>query len=399
MISFKDAYHKVLALYQDFGLEQIPLETAMGRVLAEDIVADRNFPPFNRATKDGIAINYDAIENGLTSFKIEGVLAAGMPSQQLKDTSNCIEIMTGAVVPNNADTVVMYEHLIIENGAATLTKNPNRGQDIHLDGSDQKKGDLVLKKHCILSASEIGVLAAVGKASVKVRKLPKVAIVSTGNELVEVEEIPLPHQIRKSNIHTLYAALSEEGIVPTKLHLPDEKASIKKALDNTLREHKAVLLSGGVSKGKFDFLPQVLEELGVEKIFHGVYQRPGKPFWFGIQRETKTVVFSFPGNPVSTFANYNVYFKDWLSRSLGLPLPKIDVILKEAVAVKGDLTLLLRVKIMFNRGHLVATLVKENGSGDLCSLVNTDGFIVLEPKIDAYEVGELVPFVPTRDLL
>ena len=140
MISFKDAYKKVLALYQDFGLEQIPLETAMGRVLAEDIVADRNFPPFNRATKDGIAINYDAIENGLTSFKIEGVLAAGMPSQQLKDTSNCIEIMTGAVVPNNADTVVMYEHLIIENGAATLTKNPNKGQDIHLDGSDQKKG-------------------------------------------------------------------------------------------------------------------------------------------------------------------------------------------------------------------------------------------------------------------
>ncbi|MCK0133690.1 molybdopterin molybdotransferase MoeA [Arenibacter sp. S6351L] len=399
MISFKDAYKKVLDLYQDFGHEQVPLETAMGRVLAEDIVADRNFPPFNRATKDGIALNYDAVEIGNTSFKIEGVLAAGMPSQLLENTSNCLEIMTGAVVPGNADTVVMYEHLIIENGSATLTKTPNRGQDIHLNGSDQKKGDLVLEKHSTISAAEIGVLAAVGKASIKVRTLPKVAIVSTGNELVEVEEIPLPHQIRKSNIHTLYAALSEEGIVPTKLHLPDEKASIKNALQNTLKEHNAVLLSGGVSKGKFDFLPQVLEELGVEKIFHGVFQRPGKPFWFGIQRDTNTVVFSFPGNPVSTFANYNVYFKDWLRRSLGLPQPKIDVILKEAVEVKGDLTLLLRVKLSFNRGHLVASLVKENGSGDLCSLVNTDGFIVLEPKIDAYEIGELVPFVPTRDLL
>ena len=399
MISFKDAYKKVLDLYQDFGHEQVPLETAMGRVLAEDIVADRNFPPFNRATKDGIAINYDAVEKGNTSFKIEGVLAAGMPSQLLENTSNCLEIMTGAVVPGNADTVVMYEHLIIENGSATLTKTPNRGQDIHLNGSDQKKGDLVLEKHSTISAAEIGVLAAVGKASIKVRTLPKVAIVSTGNELVEVEEIPLPHQIRKSNIHTLYAALSEEGIVPTKLHLPDEKASIKNALQNTLKEHNAVLLSGGVSKGKFDFLPQVLEELGVEKIFHGVFQRPGKPFWFGIQRDTNTVVFSFPGNPVSTFANYNVYFKDWLRRSLGLPQPKIDVILKEAVEVKGDFTLLLRVKLSFNRGHLVASLVKENGSGDLCSLVNTDGFIVLEPKIDAYEIGELVPFVPTRDLL
>ncbi|PXX29741.1 molybdopterin molybdotransferase MoeA [Arenibacter sp. ARW7G5Y1] len=397
MISFKDAYKKVMDLHQDFGNEEVPLVKAMGRILAEDIVADRNFPPFNRATKDGIAINYDAVEKGQTKFTIEGVLAAGMPSQRLLDPSNCLEIMTGAVVPENADTVVMYEHLHIENGTATLTKKPNKGQDIHLNGSDRQRGGLVLKKHSAISAAEIGVLAAVGKASVKVRTLPKIAVVSTGNELVEVEEIPLPHQIRKSNIHTLYAALSLEGIVPTKIHLPDKKDSIKKALDHTLKEHNAVLLSGGVSKGKFDFLPLVLEELGVEKIFHGVYQRPGKPFWFGIQRETNTVVFSFPGNPVSTFANYNVYFKDWLRLSLGLPLPKIDVILKEAVAVKGDLTLLLRVALGFNRGHLVASLVKENGSGDLCSLVNTDGFIILEPKNGTYEVGELVPFVPSRD--
>ncbi|MCM4171087.1 molybdopterin molybdenumtransferase MoeA [Arenibacter sp. TNZ] len=398
MISFKDAYQKVLDLRQDFGNEQVPLEQAMGKVLAENVMADRNFPPFNRATKDGIAINYDAIEKGQTSFKIEGVLAAGMPSQLLTNTANCTEIMTGAVVPENADTVVMYEHLVIEDGWASLIKNPKQGQDIHLNGSDQKKGDLILAKHSIISAAEIGVLAAVGKASVLVRTLPKVAIVSTGNELVEVQETPLPHQIRKSNIHTLFAALSEEGIVPDKLHLPDEKASIKKALSSTLKAYNAILLSGGVSKGKFDFIPQVMEELGVEKIFHGVFQRPGKPFWFGIQNETNTVVFSFPGNPVSTFANYNVYFKDWLKLSLGLPLPKIDVILKETVEAKGDLTLLLRVKLEFNRGHLLASLVKENGSGDLCSLVNTDGFIVLEPKNELYEVGELVPFVATRDL-
>jgi molybdopterin molybdotransferase len=398
MISFKDAYQKVLDLRQDFGNEQVPLEQAMGKVLAENVMADRNFPPFNRATKDGIAINYDAIEKGQTSFKIEGVLAAGMPSQLLTNTANCTEIMTGAVVPENADTVVMYEHLVIEDGWASLIKNPKQGQDIHLNGSDQKKGDPILAKHSIISAAEIGVLAAVGKASVLVRTLPKVAIVSTGNELVEVQETPLPHQIRKSNIHTLFAALSEEGIVPDKLHLPDEKASIKKALSSTLKTYNAILLSGGVSKGKFDFIPQVMEELGVEKIFHGVFQRPGKPFWFGIQNETNTVVFSFPGNPVSTFANYNVYFKDWLKLSLGLPLPKIDVILKETVEAKGDLTLLLRVKLEFNRGHLLASLVKENGSGDLCSLVNTDGFIVLEPKNELYEVGELVPFVATRDL-
>jgi len=399
MISFKNAYQKVLDLGQDFGNEQVPLHAAMGRILAEDIIADRNFPPFNRATKDGIAINYGAIEEGRTTFKIEGVLAAGMPTQLLADRFNCIEIMTGAVVPDNADTVVMYEHLSIENGYASITKAPNKGQDIHLNGSDQQKGDLVLEKHTAISAAEIGVLAAVGKAFVLVRKLPKVTIVSTGNELVAVEETPLPHQIRKSNIHTLFAALSQDSIVPAKLHLPDEKERITNVLGDTLKNNNAVLLSGGVSKGKFDFIPQTLEELGVEKIFHGVFQRPGKPFWFGIQRDTKTVVFSFPGNPVSTFVTYSVYFRDWLKRSLGLSLPKIEVILKEAVEVKGDLTMLLRVKIEFNRGHLVASLVKENGSGDLCSLVNTDGFIVLEPKGETYDVGELVPFVPTRDLL
>ena len=399
MISFKDAYQRVLDHCQDYGDEQIPLSQATGRVLAEDIIADRDFPPFNRATKDGIAINYEAIDSGLTSFKIEGVQAAGMPSRPLSDTANCLEIMTGAVVPENADTVIMYEHVVIENGWATLTKNPSKGQDIHPKGSDQKKGTVVLKKFCTITPAEIGVLAAVGKSTLKVRALPSIAIVSTGNELVDVAETPLPHQIRKSNIHTLFAALGQEGIAPTPLHLPDEKESIRKVLQQSLQEYKVILLSGGVSKGKYDFIPEILSELQVEKIFHGVKQRPGKPFWFGVQKETGTVVFSFPGNPVSTFVNYTVYFKDWLKQSLGIPLSEIKVALKEEVIIKGELTLLLRAKLHLLDGKLQASLVKENGSGDLSSLVPTDGFIVVEPDKDVYEIGEHVVFIPSRRLL
>lgn len=394
MISFKAAYQKVLDHRQDYGKKDMPINAAMGRVLAEDILADRNFPPFNRATKDGIAIDYTAITAGRTTFKIEGLLPAGKAPGLLKDASHCIEIMTGAMVPVNADTVIMYEHLFIENGWAKLTGNPIKGQDIHLEGSDKKKGDLVLSRNIIISAAEIGILATVGKALVPVKRLPRIAVVSTGNELVEITENPLPYQIRKSNTHTLYGALSKEGIVPNEFHLADNKEVMREKLSPILRDHNAVLLSGGISKGKYDFIPEVMEELGVTKIFHQVSQRPGKPFWFGIHKEMGTIVFSFPGNPVSSFVNYLVYFKDWLKSSMALPILKIHVILAEDISHMGDLTLFLRVKITNHEGKILAGPVKENGSGDLASLALTDGFIILDPG--KYKRGQAVPFVSSR---
>lgn len=394
MISFKAAYQKVLDHRQDYGKEDVPINAAMGRVLAEDILADRNFPPFNRATKDGIAIDYTAITAGRTTFKIEGLLPAGTAPGLLKDASHCIEIMTGAMVPANADTVIMYEHLFIENGWAKLTGNPIKGQDIHLEGSDKKKGDLVLSRNIIISAAEIGILATVGKALVPVKRLPRIAVVSTGNELVEITENPLPYQIRKSNTHTLYGALSKEGIVPNEFHLADNKEVMREKLSPILRDHNAVLLSGGISKGKYDFIPEVMEELGVTKIFHQVSQRPGKPFWFGIHKEIGTIVFSFPGNPVSSFVNYLVYFKDWLKSSMALPILKIHVILAEEISHMGDLTLFLRVKITNHEGKILAVPVKENGSGDLASLALTDGFIILDPG--KYKRGQVVSFIPSR---
>lgn len=399
MITFQEAYHKVMAHKQDYGTEEVTLLKAMGRVLAEDIKADRDFPPFDRATKDGIAIRYAAIKTGTKEFKIEAVVAAGSPKYTLGNEQNCAEIMTGAVVPENTDTIIMYEDITIKNGYAILNKEPKQGQDIHLQGSDELQGAIVLQKDKLITASEIGVLAAVGKSKVLVKRLPKTAIISTGNELVDVQEIPLPHQIRKSNIHSLYAALSEENIVPSQLHLNDEKGEIRKEIKKALLDNDVLLLSGGVSKGKFDYIPEVLEELGVEKIFHRVLQRPGKPFWFGIQKETGTIIFSFPGNPASTFANYHLYFKDWLKGTLNLSIPKINVILAEAIPVTGTLTIFLRVKIRLENAQLLADLVKENGSGDLTSLAQSDGFIRLDPKEVPYNAGELVPFSATKRII
>ncbi len=396
MIAFKEAYEKVLSHSQTYGMEKVLLASSMGRVLSEDVFADRDFPPFDRSTKDGIAIDYEGIVNGLFEFNIEGVVAAGTPKTKLSNTNNCLEIMTGAVLPENTNTVIMYEDVTIENGKATINKQPNKGQNIHRRGGDEKEGALVLEENTKISASEIGVLAAVGKAEIWVKKLPKITLISTGNELVEVTDTPLPYQIRKSNMHSLYAALSEENVVPQQLHLADDKALIKKELSKAMLKNDVLMLSGGVSMGKYDFIPAVLEELGVKKVFHKVLQRPGKPFWFGLHKESNTVLFSFPGNPVSTFANYHIYFKDWFNKSLGLSIPKIDVVLAQAIMVEGTLTRFIRVKINVVHGKLVAGLVTGNGSGDLTSLAKSDGFIRLEPMAQSYEKGDIVPFVATR---
>ena len=396
MINFDEAYKNVLQHSLDLDVETVELLRSIGRVLAEDILADRDFPPFDRATKDGIAINYAAIARGVTGFGIEAVVSAGMPQQKLNDINNCMEIMTGAVVPENADTVIMYEHLEIKNGVATLRKEVIKGQDIHRKGSDVISGTVLLDKNLRIGAAEIGVLAAVGKSAVIVKKLPKVCVISTGNELVEVAETPLPHQIRKSNTISLFAALQKQHIEAEPVHLQDDKESIRTALTHILKTYDVVLLSGGVSKGKFDFIPEVMGSLKVKKVFHRVAQRPGKPFWFGVQEAQKTVVFSFPGNPVSTFANYHIYFLPWLRKTFGLAHIEKQVLLQEGIEVKPPLTRFIQVKMENIKGVLWATKVRENGSGDLTSLAHSDGFICLRPRETAYKKGESVAFISTK---
>lgn len=396
MITFDEAFEKVLQYPLDLGNEIIPLMDCMKRVLAEDILADRDFPPFDRATKDGIAIDYSAIEKGKKTFKIEGVLSAGMPQQVLMSKANCLEIMTGAVLPKNADTVIMYEEVTITDGTASIETLPKKGQNIHRKGSDEKKGVVLLNAGIRIDSAEIGILASVGKAEVLVKKTPKITVVSTGNELVEVSETPLPHQIRKSNILSLAAGLSKEGICPQQLHLADDRKEIEQLLGTVIQENDVILLSGGVSKGKFDFIPQVMETLGVEKIFHRVAQRPGKPFWFGRHQSLKTVIFSFPGNPVSTFVNYQVYFRPWLYKTWGLAYEEKVATLQEAVKVEPPLTRFVLVKIHEEDECSNAHIIKGNGSGDLTSLSKADGIVCLRPKEEVYKKGEQVTYISTR---
>lgn len=396
MITFKEAYKKVLEHPLDLGSEMVPLINSHGRILASSIVADRDFPPFNRVTKDGIAINYSALESGDTGFKIEGVASAGMHQQQLNNKDTCLEVMTGAVLPLGTDTVIMYEHLTIKDGWANIEKEVKKGQNIHYKGSDETQGAVLLQQGKRIGSADIGVMASVGAAMISVKKLPAVCAIATGNELVEVNAIPEPHQIRKSNSITLQVALFKLGIVATALHLKDDKKAVEEGLQKALEENDVLLLSGGVSKGKFDFIPEVMDALGVEKVFHRVAQRPGKPFWFGVHHTYKTVIFSFPGNPVSTFANYHLYFLPWLHNSLEIPVETQFVSLGSPLTIQAPLTRFVQVETYWENARLCAKPVTENGSGDLTSLAKADGFICLEPREASYEVGELVKFVPTR---
>lgn len=395
MISTAQALQTILNSAQDFGVEEIPFIKSVGRILKEDIRADRDFPPFNRVSMDGIAVDFPQFKTGQRSFKIEGIQAAGSEQINLKNPENCIEVMTGSVLPNNTNAVIRYEDVTINENIATInTEGINDAQNIHEKGKDGKVGDLLIQQNTIISAAEIGVLATVGKSTVKVAKQPKVMIVSTGDELVGVAEIPLEHQIRRSNVFTLVSLLEKLHIPSKTAHLTDDKPELKEKIKTYLSTYDVLLFSGAVSKGKYDFLPEVLDELGVEKLFHRVAQRPGKPFFYG--KTECCNVFAFPGNPISTFVNCLAYFYPWYYKSVGVEQEEENAILAEDVSFKPNLAYFLQVQLSFRYGHLIATPIKGNGSGDLASLVNTDAFIQLPATQREFKKGDVFPIIRYR---
>ena len=395
MITVAQALQTVLNSCHNFGIEEIPFLKSMGRILKEEIVADRDFPPFNRVSMDGISIDYQQFKNGRRVFKIEGIQAAGSRQITLKDQKNCIEVMTGAILPNHTNTVIRYEDVTLEDGIATVNIDMiKEGQNSHNKGKDRKVNDLLITQNTKISAAEMGVLATVGKSVVKVAKQPKVMIVSTGDELVGVDQIPLEYQIRRSNVFTLVSLLERLNIPSETSHISDDKLIIKSKIESYLLEYDVVLFSGAVSKGKYDFLPEIFEELKVYKKFHKVMQRPGKQFYFG-KTDTCTV-FGFPGNPISTFVNCLAYFYPWYHRSVGLEILEEMAILGEDVSFVPNLDYFLQVALENKSGNLVAFPVSANGSGDLASLANTDAFMQLPKDATEFKKGEVYPILKYR---
>ena len=381
----------------------VSINDAFGEILQEDLITDVDFPPFHRVTMDGAAINFSAWEKGQRLFKIENIQLAGSPQKTLENPENCIEAMTGAILPKNTDTVIRYED------TETITKDKEKflkinletltfGKNVHKQGTDKKVGNVIVQKGCKIGAAEIGVAASVGKSEILVSQTPKIAVIATGDELVEIDQRPLPHQIRKSNVYTIQAGLQQLGVACRLYHLADNKEILAEKLSEILTKYDALILSGGVSMGKADFVPEVLTCLGVEKLFHKIMQRPGKPFWFG-KSETGKAVFALPGNPVSTFMCFYKYVKPWILESFQLKTnkQKIYAVLSQTIAFQPSLTYFLQVQINYGiNGTLVAIPMKGKGSGDLSNLTNADGFLELPPKQTEFKAGASFPFISYR---
>ena len=383
MISVEEALEIVLSKPGTYGVEKVSLQAAGNRFLANDIFSDRDSPPFDRVMMDGVAINSTVLNlNEPDGFLIESIQAAGDTQKTLTDKNNCIEVMTGAILPANTDTVVPYEDIDIVNGRAFVKQTITPKKYIHWQGSDHKKDQLASGKNKRLNAADIGILASVGIADVPVFTMPKVAIVATGNELVDVKDIPQQHQVRMSNVYSLQTALLNDMIVADIFHITDDEEILITELSKIIKEYDVVLISGGVSKGKYDYVPLVLEKLEVQKLFHQVAQRPGKPFWFGIQEQLKTHVFAFPGNPVSTFVCYQFYFRHWLFFIFGNQLKLPLMILSDDISASSSLSQF--IPVILNTNGNEASIVTNNGSGDLFSLSAIDGFIYLPKGEKAY---------------
>lgn len=396
MLTPSDAEKIIRDCVVGFHREDCPLVHAHGRVLRDDVKADRDMPPYDRVTMDGYAVRAAALEAGQSKFRVEGLQAAGMRAFKLSAAPDaCIEIMTGAALPEGADAVIPYEETTRDGVIVSVngTGGFSPGNAVHARGSDHRAGEVILRAGTKLTGREIALAAACGHSVLTVAQLPKIAVVATGDELVEVGMPVAAHQIRRSNDYALRAALIAAGF-PTveRFHLRDVPHEIEHLLWHIVAEYDVVVLMGGVSKGRFDHLPAELEKQDVKKRFHGIAQRPGKPMWFGVSAR-HTLVFALPGNPVSCYTCLHRYVLPALAQAMGLPpAPRELVALAAPVTFKPKLAYLLPVKLSSGtRAELLGTPVPMNTSGDFASLVGSDGFVELPADPTEFPAGTVAP--------
>lgn len=399
MLSVADAFASTQQHKLTLPTERISLDDALGRVLREPIRADRDFPPFDRVAMDGIGIRFADLTSGGQSFRVAGMQRAGQAQQTLREPDTCLEVMTGAMLPIGVDTVVRYEDIRILDGQATITIDDIQpGQHVHHRATDRQAGDELLPAGTRLGPAELAVAASVGQAMLAVTMLPRVALISTGDELVDVTDTPLPYQIRRSNTYMVRAALASLGIMATLHHVVDDEALLADRLSALLAENDVLILSGGVSAGKADFVPGVLARLGVQKQFHQVEQRPGKPLWFGTtpgvdspdKANPGRTVFALPGNPVSTVLCAYRYVLPYLRASLGLPPDKPTYAqLAAPVTFLPAITYFLPVRLTSEPdGRTLAHPLPGSGSADFANLTNAGGFMELPAGQSDFSAGE-----------
>jgi len=380
----------VLDHAKPIGFEQVHLGEAAGRVLATQVRATRDVPPFRNSAMDGFAIRYDDVDGQASDVMLDVIatVAAGdAPTFELRP-GTAAAIMTGAIVPAGADTVVRVEDTRTVGEQVSIQVLPPRGANVREPGEDMRVGDVVLPAQRLLRAPDIGMIASLGTAVVRVFRRPTVAILATGDELVELGQPLGPGQIANSNAYTLAAAVSEAGALP-RLHgiVPDEAAATRAAFADALQAD-AVISTGGVSMGNFDLVRGVLADLGVDELFWKIAQKPGKPLSFGVRDGVP--VFGLPGNPVSALVCFDLYVRPAL-RAMGghttLHYPTVNATLAEPLQTVVGLTEFVRVMLEEERGELRARPTGSQSSGVLRSMTLSDGLWIAPPAGGAHAAG------------
>jgi len=404
VLSFEDARRTVeehAAKVSSPAVESLDLLATSGRVLAEPVPADRDIPPFPRSTRDGYAVLSADVASLPATLDVIGEIKAGADAEAISSRVNsgeAVSIMTGAPVPAGADAVVMVEHTSRHQHRVEITKGITAGENIVAQGAEARKGSLLLDRGIRLNEAAIALAASAGKSHLSVYMRPRIALLSTGDELVDVNATPGPTQIRNSNSYSLAAQIVRAGGEPAILPIaPDEPGALRALIEKGFQSD-LLLMTGGVSVGRYDLVEQVLSEMGAQFLFTGAKIQPGRPVVFGRMPAGRFVAtdryfFGLPGNPVSTMVTFELFARpmvEALSRQLPRPLQFLHARLKSEVQVKPGLTRFLPANLAGEFDRSEVELVRWQGSGDIAAVARANCYAVIPPDRETIAAGEWI---------
>ena len=408
MLSHEAARAKVIAVVNALAAAAPETETiefaadpsrALGRILAENVIADRNYPPFDRSTRDGFAVRAADAANPGIRLRLIGESRAGHAFDGQMEAGSTVQIMTGAPLPRGANAVVMLEDAEVGGDYVVVHRAARPGQHYVVEGQETRAGESVIKRGKRLGYAELAMAAQVGRSKIEVAKKPRVAILSTGDEVIAVGNAPQRFQIRNSNCISLAAQVSLAGGAPMVLgNAPDDVAELRARIEEALKAD-IVILTGGVSVGKYDLVEQVLKEMRVEFFFDAIAIRPGRPAVFGACNNTP--VFGLPGNPVSTMVTFELLAVPAIEAMSGHPPGSLHLFkakLAHPVDEKPPLAHFLPARVKWPDGQATVEALHWEGSGDIGAVVRGNCFLVVHESKQKLEAGEMVDILPRRGL-
>jgi molybdopterin molybdotransferase len=397
--SFEDARHIVethAAALREPIIESVELLLSAGRVLAEPVLADRDIPPFPRSTRDGYAVRAGDLAKLPATLEIVGEIRAGARSEEIPgsvERGQAVSIMTGAPVPPGADAVVMVEYTSRQGTRVEIAKSVGSGENVVARGAEARQGSLLLDKGVLLNEAAIALAASVGKVRLDVYRRPQVAVITTGDEIVDLDTLPGPTQIRNSNSYSLAAQIRKAGGDPVLLPIaPDERARLRQIIEEGLQSD-LLLLTGGVSMGRYDLVEQVLAEIGAEFFFTGAKIQPGRPVVFGQVRHEHKYFFGLPGNPVSTMVTFELFARPMLEALAGMSPRRLMFVharLKSEIRIKTGLKRFLPAVLSGEFENSEVELVAWQGSGDIAAVARANCYAVIPPDRERIAAGDWV---------